>query len=115
MEIALERLRTTSSSTFPAETSPIEKSDIQWFNSSLEAPAPDKAPLGESLVSTRSSTLNKLSEQSAKLLQRTSRSTTPTDILETSRAMSKTHLETVVTAKAINKCVQSIEKLTNLA
>lgn len=66
-------------------------------------------------LNLRSALLQDLSNSAARALQKVSRSTDPIDMIKSTRAMSAFHLETVLSAKMINKTSQAIEKLTNLS
>lgn len=95
--------------------------DLNWFNSLLNTPSA-KGPFSPTsdnpftnLLSQRSALLQALSNKAARALQKLSNSTDPIDIIKSTRAMSASHLETVLSAKIISKTTQAIEKLTNLS
>lgn len=98
-----------------------EAADINWFNALLKAPATSasypSAPENHFAqpLTQRSALLQDLSNTAARALQKVSASTDPMDMLKSTRAMSAFHLETVLSAKMINKTSQAIEKLTNLS
>lgn len=98
-----------------------ETSNISWFNYLLNAPSiktPSNATSynpSANLLSQRSELLQGLSNKAAQALQKVSNSTNPLDMINSTRAMSAFHLETVLSARIISKTTQAIEKLTNLS
>lgn len=95
-----------------------ETADINWFNTLLKTSAVGAPPSSTPIINPltqRSELLQGLSNKAAHALQKVSNSTDPMDMIKSTRAMSASHLETVLSAKMISKTTQAIEKLTNLS
>ena len=98
-----------------------EPADISWFNTSLNAPAtqtPHNAPSEPYFarpLNRQSAHLQGLSNQAAQALLKVSTSTDPIDMLNSTRALSKHGLDSILAAKVVSKMSQAVDKLTNLS
>ena len=98
-----------------------EPSDISWFNSALITPAtqtPHNAPPEPYFarpLNRQSAYLQELSNKAAQALLKASNSTAPIDLLNSTRAMSRHSLDSILAAKVISKTSQAVDKLTNLS
>lgn len=89
--------------------------DINWFSSEFTRSSQHSpASTPQNVLTERSSKLGELTSQGAHQLKRVSQSLSPIEILNTSRALSKAHLNIVLTTKVVNKMTQCVEKISNL-
>lgn len=98
-----------------------EPSDINWFNASLNTPTtqmPNNAssePYFSRPLNRQSAHLQALSNKSAQALLKVSTSTAPLDMLNSTRALSRHGLDSILAAKVVSKTSQAVDKLTNLS
>lgn len=96
-------------------------SDINWFNASLNTPVipsthnTPSAPYFARPLNRQSAHLQGLSNQAAQALLKVSTSTDPIDMLNSTRALSKHGLDSILAAKVVSKTSQAVDKLTNLS
>jgi type III secretion system YscI/HrpB-like protein len=98
-----------------------ETSDINWFNASLNTPATQtphnipSEPYFARPLNRQSAHLQALSNKSAQALLKVSTSTDPIDMLNSTRALSRHGLDSILAAKVVSKTSQAVDKLTNLS
>ena len=101
-------------------SAPPSTGDSTWFRAQLLDPAPAVQNTESSAtrlvgqLSSHSSELKRLADHAGRDLQKASRTASPQDMLSATRAQSKYYLETLLTAKVVNKVSPALEKVTTL-